>query len=74
MNSKTKTNNMNTLSNTKSVHTSQSRTTSKTLVKIGTQVYGHIDGNTLQVTTKVTERSLVALYAFAEKNNLSVTL
>ena len=64
---------MNTLSNTKSVRKSQSRTTGKTIVKMSNVAYGHIDNNTLYLTRNATNMVMHSLLIFAEKNNLTIT-
>lgn len=58
---------------TKSVYTSQSQTTGKTLVKMSNVTYGHIDNNTLYLTRNATDMVMHSLLIFAEKNNLTIT-
>ena len=63
---------MNTLSNTKKVTCSKSRSTEKTIVKVSNVAYGHIDNDTLHLTRNATGVVMHSLNAFAQKNNLSV--
>ena len=64
---------MNTLLNTKSVYTSESRTTDKVLVKMSNVTYGYVDNNILYLTRNATNMVMHSLVIFAEKNNLTIT-
>lgn len=64
---------MNTLSNTKKVTCSKSRSTENTIVKVSNVTYGYIDNNTLYLTRNATDMVMHSLLIFAEKNNLIIT-